>query len=101
MHKVKKVLIEFIAQFLAPCNVTTQLLSESKDRRLRLSERINLRMHLQFCRWCTDYGHQISFLEKALKQEAKTSDFSAISDRRLSEVARQRIKKSLSGNSDQ
>ena len=100
MKKLKAVLIDFIAQFLAPCNVITQLLSESRDRRLLLSERFKLKMHLQFCQWCTDYGHQITLVDDAIKLKANASESKSDTERKLSDAARERIKTALSKDTD-
>lgn len=100
MKKLKWKLIEFFAQFLAPCNVITELLSASRDRRLNMDEKFKLRSHLMFCKWCTDYGHQIAIVDDALKIKANPDKPKPGQERKLSESARQKIKDSLSGDSE-
>lgn len=46
------------------CTETARLLSESRDRRLSLRERIHLRFHMTMCRMCNIYGHQLTALTR-------------------------------------
>ncbi|HEU4365704.1 MAG TPA: zf-HC2 domain-containing protein [Candidatus Krumholzibacteria bacterium] len=46
------------------CTETARLLSESRDRRLSLRERIHLRFHMMMCRMCSIYGHQLTALTR-------------------------------------
>jgi len=42
------------------CSETARLLSESRDRRLSLRERLSLRVHTMMCRMCHIYQRQLS-----------------------------------------
>ena len=42
------------------CCETARLLSESRDRRLSLWERVSLRFHVTLCRMCKIYARQLS-----------------------------------------
>jgi len=46
------------------CTETARLLSESRDRRLSLRERIHLRFHVTMCRMCHVYARQLSALSR-------------------------------------
>ena len=52
---------------LKPCREIVLLLSESMDRRLTPGERLELRLHLFVCAWCSRYLKQIKFLRWALR----------------------------------
>jgi len=52
------------------CKQAHQLISEGMDRRLSLSERSKLKMHLAICHYCTSFNGQMSFMRKAVRQSA-------------------------------
>jgi hypothetical protein len=45
------------------------LMSESMERRLRLRESIELKLHLLVCAWCAHYLTQIKFIRRLLREE--------------------------------
>lgn len=47
------------------CKTVTYLLSEDQDRRLTLSERLQLEMHLAMCTGCRNFRKQLRFLREA------------------------------------
>jgi hypothetical protein len=49
------------------CKEATHLLSEGQDRKLNLSERLQLDMHLVICKGCCNYRKQVDFLRAACK----------------------------------
>ena len=49
------------------CKDVTHLLSESQDRRLKLAERVQLKMHLAVCQGCTRYQQQLNFIRRACR----------------------------------
>ncbi|PKO90752.1 MAG: hypothetical protein CVU16_09445 [Betaproteobacteria bacterium HGW-Betaproteobacteria-10] len=53
------------------CKEITHLLSESQDRKLTLSEKMHLEMHLTMCKGCKNFKSQMSFLREACKQYVK------------------------------
>lgn len=53
------------------CKEITHLLSESQDRKLSLSERMNLEIHLVMCKGCTNFKSQMNFLQEACKRYLK------------------------------
>ncbi len=60
------------------CKEVTHLLSEGQDRKLTISEKVHLEMHLAMCRGCTNFKSQMSFLREACKryvsERSKTGD---------------------------
>ena len=47
------------------CRQTTELVSRSLDRPLRLNQRLRLQLHLLICRSCRRYCKQLNFLKRA------------------------------------
>lgn len=50
------------------CKEVTHLLSESQDRKLALSERMHLGLHLTMCKGCSRYKKQLQFIQRACKE---------------------------------
>lgn len=50
------------------CKQVTHQLSEAQDRKLSLSERMQLEMHLAMCKGCRNFKGQMSFLREACKR---------------------------------
>jgi Putative zinc-finger len=49
------------------CREASRLLSETQDGRLRLGERLALRLHLGVCDACTRFSGQLAFLRRAMR----------------------------------
>ena len=56
------------------CEKATRLISESQERALSLTEKINLKMHVMMCSGCKNFSLQVPFLSKAMKSYAKGFD---------------------------
>ncbi len=78
------------------CKDAAALASQAYDRKLRLRERIALRLHTLLCSRCTRYLRQLAFIKNACEQVEKRS--AALAAARLSEEARQRMLRELSGH---
>jgi len=50
------------------CKEVSHLLSESQDRKLNLSEKMHLEMHLAICRGCRNFKEQMNFLREACQR---------------------------------
>ncbi|GAB4342783.1 MAG: hypothetical protein Kow0099_20610 [Candidatus Abyssubacteria bacterium] len=63
------------------CEEVTRLVSESMDRRLPLSRRIPMRMHLRMCNLCAKYRRQLLMMRQAVRRYASeaTADAGALS----------------------
>jgi hypothetical protein len=78
------------------CKEVSHLVSESLDRTLPLWQRIQMRLHLLLCRFCSRFQKQTLFLRDAARhslmavEEIETGPGMA-----LSPEARDRIKRSL------
>jgi hypothetical protein len=78
------------------CKEVSYLVSESLDRKLPLWQRVQVRMHLLVCRFCSRFRKQTLFLREAARhyltavEEAETGPGTP-----LSPGARDRIKRSL------
>lgn len=55
------------------CKAVTYLLSAAQDRKLTLSERLSLEMHLAICTGCTNYKKQMKFLRTACRRYTDTT----------------------------
>jgi len=53
------------------CKEITHLLSESQDRKLNLSEKFHLQMHLAMFKGCKNFKNQMNFLRAACKRYRK------------------------------
>ena len=53
--------------FYIQCREASRKLSEAADRRLPLSDRITLRIHLGICGACTNFSKQLEFLRRAMQ----------------------------------
>jgi hypothetical protein len=76
------------------CREVTRLVSESLDRKLSLSQRIEMRIHFLMCKLCPEAKWQMLFIREAMRRfslENVTLD----SDGLLSPEARDRINLSL------
>lgn len=53
------------------CKDVSRLLSESQDRKLTVSERLKLEMHLAMCKGCSNFRKQMNFLREACRRYAR------------------------------
>lgn len=56
------------------CKDVTHLLSESQDRKLTLSERLQLELHLAMCSGCKNFKGQMAFLREACRKYLSERD---------------------------
>ena len=52
------------------CKQATELMSQEKDRKLGLAERVGLRLHLMMCAGCENYRRQMDVLRNACRRIA-------------------------------
>ncbi|MBI4195171.1 MAG: zf-HC2 domain-containing protein [Betaproteobacteria bacterium] len=50
------------------CREVSKLLSEARERRLGLWERISLKLHLAMCDGCNNFSKQLDFIGAALRR---------------------------------
>jgi hypothetical protein len=78
------------------CKDVTRLLSESMDHSLPLGKRVGVRFHLLICRFCARYKRQLLLIRETVRRLAAMEDaYSSLTVERLSEEAKERIRKSL------
>ena len=77
------------------CKRVAQLASESLDRSLTLQERLLLRFHLFFCKFCSRYVRQLKFVQRAC---AHADEDRSEGGAGLTKGARERIRDRLSQN---
>lgn len=58
------------------CKDVTHLLSEGQDRKLSVTERMSMEMHLAMCKGCSNFRKQMSFLRTACRRYAERMGFS-------------------------
>lgn len=71
------------------CQQTSQLVSQSLDRRLTWQERFSLRMHLWMCKYCKRFQQQVIALRAALSRQLTQTE--SDTNIRLSDVAKTNI----------
>lgn len=76
------------------CKKITGMISESMDRKLPLSKRMGIRVHLMMCKFCKRYQQQLIFIRETLRLGRESSDRDC-SFSGLSTEGRKRIKKNL------
>jgi hypothetical protein len=53
------------------CKEVTELVSQSQDRELTVSERVALNLHLTLCKGCRNFEAQLSLMRRAFQRLAK------------------------------
>jgi predicted AAA+ superfamily ATPase len=75
------------------CRDASRLQSEALDKKLSLSKRLGLWLHLLICKWCRRYGKQIRFLRSAAQE--CPDHLTEAGPQKLSAEARERIRQRL------
>lgn len=50
------------------CHRVTQLISESQERGLSVSERVSLKFHTMMCAGCRNFNEQVPLLRKLMRE---------------------------------
>jgi hypothetical protein len=53
------------------CSEAARLISEQKDHKLGLKDRLGLRMHLVMCRMCTAYQNKLDMISRFARQASE------------------------------
>lgn len=83
------------------CQEVVRILSDAMERPIPLRRRIAVRLHFLICTWCARYQQQIGLIRTALRSTepgAPRDDAPANSGARLSDEARERLKRLTSQN---
>jgi 3-methyladenine DNA glycosylase AlkC len=87
-----------LARITPPCRDVTRLVSESMDRTLPLSTRIQLQLHYWICQACEQYRRQLLALRQATRRSA--SETHAQADAQLSSPAKAQLIEALRARRD-
>lgn len=93
-QRLKWQVILFLARRLPPCNVLVPLMSEARERPLKMREKVTLKFHLFTCEACRCYVAQVEKMGERVKSKTEETNLIEPSDK-LSEDARNRIKTAL------
>lgn len=96
LNDIAKKLIRRLADLSPSCKAATRLQSEAFDHKLAFRQRLGLRIHLLFCKWCRRYGKQIAFVSHAA--HSHSDEMATSAPHRLSAEARERIRQKLRVN---
>ena len=78
------------------CKDVTRLISESMDTSLPIGKRVGVRFHLLICTFCARYERQLLLIRETVRRLAALEDaYGSLTVERLSEGAKERIRKSL------
>jgi len=98
--KTKRAVRFWLLRCLPGGKQTAELISQSMERPLTLRERVLLKLHLWRCMWCQRYLEQLQLMRDALRvQENENDEAEVCPTTRLSDEARERIRRSLTNNS--
>ena len=99
-EKAKHVVRFWLLRRLPACKQTVEIISQSMERPLTLRERVLLKLHLWVCMWCVWYLEHLQIMRDAMRlQENENDDVDVSTTTRLSDEARERIRRSLTNNS--
>jgi len=85
-----------------PCQDVVRVLSDAMERPIPLHRRIGVWLHFLICTWCLRYHKQIGLIRTVLRSDepgAAGADAEAGSAARLSDQARERLKRLTRQNS--
>ena len=98
-EKAKHAVRFWLLRRLPACKQTVEIISQSMERPLTLRERVLLKLHLWVCMWCLWYMEHLQLMRDALRLQENESDVDVSTTTRLSDEARERIRRSLTNNS--
>ena len=75
------------------CQKASYLISQSADEPLSTSERIALKSHLLYCRYCTLYKKQMAILIRLFESFRSEELFLSINPKKMSEKKKDEIKR--------
>ena len=97
-EKAKHAVRFWLLRRLPACKQTVEIISQSMERSLTLRERVLLKLHLWVCMWCLWYMEHLQIMRDALRLQESESDVDVSTTTRLSDEARERIRRSLTNN---
>ncbi|MBD3223877.1 MAG: hypothetical protein GF313_04060 [Caldithrix sp.] len=92
----KKTMMKIMMRMTPTCEVISEKVSQSMDRKLSPKEWIQVKIHLMQCHLCNRYREQLLAMQKVLRQYgAMVEENSGLADLRMDEQAKERIKDRL------
>lgn len=76
------------------CKEASVLISEGQDRKLRMHERVGLRMHLWICANCARFDRQMRLMRRVLRSQTNPETMDAQGPD-LSAEAHERIRRAM------
>lgn len=67
---LKSLMLRAMNRVMPTCEDVTQLVSYSMDQEIPVSDRIRIRVHLWFCRWCSMFQEQLRFIRNLTREGA-------------------------------
>jgi len=98
-EKTKHAVRFWLLRRLPACKQTVEIISQSMERPLTLRERVLLKLHLWVCMWCLWYMEHLQLMRDAVRLQENETDVDVSTTTRLSDEARERIRRSLTNNS--
>ena len=92
--KLKHAVRYWFLRTLPACQQTVQTISQSMERKLSLSERIKVKLHLWICVWCQWYLEHLHIIRDASRAQAAKAP-EVMSSATLSNDARERMRRRL------
>ena len=81
---------------VATCSDVNRISSNpSKLKELSLAKRLKLKLHRSICIWCRRYAKQTIVLKDAMEKHQQKSAEGTLSEVKMSEEAKDRLKKAL------
>lgn len=93
-EKLKHAVRFWLLRNLPACQQTVETISQSMERRLTLSERVKLKLHLWICVWCQWYMEHLHLIRNASRAQAGQAP-DVMANATLSNEARERIRRRL------
>jgi hypothetical protein len=93
--------MRLINKLTSPCDVITKDISESMDHRISLRNRLKIRLHVMFCKFCRRYQSQLMTMHTLFEQYLQKEEENRLPKRpTLSPEARERMKQNLRKQTD-
>lgn len=84
--------VSWLAGKLPSCEAITVMISEARERRLTVGERVRKWLHFTICEWCARYEHQIGLLRKAAR---RVGEHTGDEGPELTDAARERLRRTI------
>ena len=100
MNIVREDLMNFMMRVMnkitPTCDVITQKISESLDHKISLRNRLKIRLHILFCKWCRRYQRQLLSIHSLFEIRLQGEEEGTLpKGSTLTPEARERIKQNL------